>query len=338
MLKEVSTIMVRIRKANFFDRFRFKKVISFLGTDAISHYTKVFMCPPFNLIHDLLPLKLKFMPESYVIEDNQEILGMITVSPTSGNPIKLGITRLYLESDYFNVGKQLIDFVISKYGAKGASSFVSSIDDSHDELLHLFVDGCGFRQCSSEQLWKMEDIRFTKESTTFIRPFKNSDAQAVAMLFNDSIITHFKYSISRTKNEYNDPLLSGLNDYKFRYVIEDNNLNTLQAYFSLTTSDNVNYILDVTSSQWYECSWEDILNFTINQITKRKKEFYLFVKVKKYTTTSESFEKFLVEKGFKCVQNQLVLVKDFYKIIKEPQTAHKIVLFNEISEKPVFKV
>lgn len=330
--------MVKIRKANFFDKFKFQKVISFMGTDAITHYTKVFMCPPFNFIHDLLPMKFKFMPESYVIEDNREILGMITVSPTTGNPLRLGISRLYLESDYFNVGKQLIDFVISKYGAKGANSFVAAVDDSHDELLHLFADGCGFRQCASEQLWKMEEIRFTKENSTFFRPFKNSDAQAVAMLFNDSVIPHFKYSIQRTQNEYKEPLFGGLEDYKFRYVVEDCNLNTIQAYFSLTTGDNFNYILDVTTSQWYDCSWEDILNFAISQISKRKKEFFLFVKVKKYTATSENFERFLCEKGFKCVQNQIVLVKDFYKIIKEPQSAHKIVLFNEISEKPVFKV
>ena len=330
--------MVRIRKTNYFDKLKLKKMISFLGSDAINLYTKGFMGFPFDLMHDLLPLKFKFLPESYVIEENNDIIGMATVSPTSGNPFKLDISRLFLEHNYFNAGKQLLDFVISKYGAKGASNFQAKIDDSYEELLHLFVDGCGFRQCSSEQLWKLESIRFEKESTTFIRPFKNSDAQAVAMLFNDSVITHFKYSISRTKDEYSEPLFYGLtNSYKFKYVIEDENLKTVKAYFSMLTNDNLNYILDITASPWYECNWDDILNFTINQISKRQKEFYLFVKVKKYTTTAESFEKYLAEKGFKCVQNQLVLVKDFYKVIKEPEATQRVVLFNEITEKPVFK-
>jgi hypothetical protein len=184
----------------------------------------------------------------------------------------------------------------------------------------------------------MSEIRFTKNENTFFRPFKNSDAQAVAMLFNDSLITHFKHSLSRTKDEYTEPFFSGLNDNcKFKYVIEDENLKTIKSYFSVSTSDNLNYILDVTTSPWYECSLEDIMKFTINQISKRKKEFYLFVKVKKYTTTAENFENFLTEKGFKCVQNQLVLVKDFYKLVKESQPIHQVVLFNEISEKPVFK-
>lgn len=332
--------MVRIRKTNYFDKFKLKKMISFLSSDAINHYTKVFMNFPFNTMHDLLPLKFKFLPESYVIEENKDIIGMVTVTPTAGNPLKLNINRLFLEHDYFNAGKQLIDYVISKYGAKGAHTFITTIDDSYEELLNLFTNGCGFRQCSSEQLWKMNDeIRFTKTDNSFFRPFKNSDAQAVTMLFNDSIITHFKYSVSRTKNEYLEPFFKGLNDdYKFKYVLEDEKLKTIKAYFSLATTDNLNYILDITTSPWYDCSWDDILSFTINQITKRKRDFYLFIKVKKYTVTSENFEKYLTEKGFKCIQNQLVLVKDFYKLIKEPEQTHKIVLFNEITEKPVFKI
>lgn len=330
--------MVRIRKASYFDKFKLKKMISFLSTDAINHYTKVFTNFPFNLIHDLFPLSWKFLPESYVIEENKDIIGMVTVMPVAGNPFKLCINRLFLEHDYFNTGKQLIEFVISKYGAKGATNFIATIDDSYDDLLHLFVDGCCFRQCSSEQLWKMDTIRFSKTENTFFRPFKNSDAQAVAMLFNNSLVQHFKYSVSKTKDEYLEPIFQGLSEnYQFKYVIEDENLKTIKAYFSLTTNDNLNYVLDATISPFYDCSWDDILDFTINQISKRKKEFSLFVKVKRYTTTAENFEKYLVEKGFNCVQNQLVLVKDFYKIIKEPQALHRVVLFNEISEKPVFK-
>lgn len=331
--------MVRIRKANYFDKFKLKRMISFLGSDVINQYTKVFMNFPFNLIHDLLPLRLKFLPESYVIKNDEEILGMVTLSPKSGNPFKLVISRLFLEQDYFNVGKQLIDFVISKYGAKGASAFITTIDSTYNELLHLFVDGCGFRQCSSEQLWKMNEIRFTKKEDVFFRPFKNSDAQEVATLFNDSVITHFKHSITRTKSEYYEPFFKGLlNISKFKYVIEDKMSQNIKAYFSIITTDNLNYILDVTTSPWYEFSWEDMLNFAVMQISKRKKSFNLYVKVKKYTMTAESFEKYLVEKDFQCVQNQIVLVKDFYKLIKDEQPNQRILLFNEISEKPVFKV
>lgn len=331
--------MVRIRTANLLDKFKLKKMIAFLSSDVIEHYTKGLTNIPLSIIHDFLPLRLKFLPETYIIEENKNILGMVTLIPTPGNPYKLTISRLFLEQDYFNAGKQLIDFVVAKYGAKGATTLVATIDDSYDELLSLFADGCGFRQCSSEQLWKLENIRVSKTDNTFFRPFKNSDAQSVAILFNDNVISHFKYSISRTKNEYYEPVFKGLNDsYKLKYIIEDENLKTIKAYFSLKTEDNINYILDITASPWYECCWDDILNFTITQITKRQKEFYLFVRLKKYTMNSENLEGYLNEKGAKCIQNQLILVKDFYKVLKEPQMTQKIVLFDSIKGKPVYKI
>ncbi len=331
--------MARIRRVRYFDKFKLKKMISFLSSDAISHYTSVFMKFPFNTLHEILPLRFKFMPETYVLTENGEILGMITVSPTPGNPFRLMITRLFLEQNYYNAGKQLIEFIVAKYGAKGASAFVASIDESHGELLQLFIEGCGFRHCSNEQLWKMSQFHFTKENTAFVRPFKDSDSQSVAMLFNDSVITHFKHSIEKKKNEYQDPLFQGLrNIYKLKYVIEDEHTKTVKAYFSISTTDNMNYILDITTSPWYDCSYEDIFAFTINQINKRKKDFSLFVKLKKYTVKAEMFEEFLRQKGFDCVQTHLILVKDFYKLIKEPESALKIVMFNEASEKPVFKM
>lgn len=329
--------MVTIRKANYFDKFKLKDMVSFLNSDA-QYQANTLMHFPFNILHDLLPLDLKFLPESYVIEENKNIVGMVSVSPSAGNPFKLTISRLFLRHNCFNEGKQLIEFVIAKYGAKGVKTFLVTVEDSYLDLLHLFADGCGFRQCASEQLWQMDSIRFTQTDKSFFRPFKNSDAQSAAMLFNDSIMTHFKYSIFRTKDEYLEPIFKGLKqECKFKYVMEDENLKTVKAYFSLSTSDNLNYILDVTTSPWYDCSWDDILNFTINQIFKRKKEFSLFVKVKKYTTTAESLENYLSEKEFKCIQNKFVLVKDFYKQIKETQPSSRVVLFNEINEKPVFK-
>lgn len=331
--------MVKIRKANYFDKFKLRKIISFLNHNAIEHYTKVFTSFPLDVIHYVLPLGLKFLPESYVIEENKEIIGMATIAPTLGNPYKLVISRLFLEQDYFNAGKQLLEFVITRYGAKGASTFIATIDDSYDELLTLFVDGCGFRQCSSEQMWKMSDIRISKTENSFFRLFKNSDAEAVSSLFNDSVMTHFKHSILKTKNEYKDSLFAGLNDdSQFKYVIEEINSKRIKAYFSINTNDNSNYTLEIVNSGWYECSFDDILAFAVKQISKRKKDFTLFVKVKKYTTTAEELEKFLVDKKASCVQNQLILVKDFYKVIKEPEQARKIVFFNEVIEKPVFKI
>src|SRR5574344_67864 len=292
--------MAKIRRANFFDKFELKKMVSFLGSDAVSLYTKAFMNFPFNFLHEVLPLKLKFLSETFVLEEKKELSGMITVSTVKGNHSKIFINRLFLSHDYFNTGKQLIDFIMAKFGAKGANAFLCLIDDSYSELLHLFSEGCGFRQCSSEQLWKLADIKIV--------------------------------------NEYKESVFRGLtSDIEFQYIVEDEALKTILAHLSVSTSDNQNYILEITDTPWHECPYEDILNFAVKEISKRNKKFSLFIKLKKYMTTAENLEKFLQEKGAVCVQNQILMVKDFYKVIQNAELNQKIVLFNEIKEKPVFK-
>jgi hypothetical protein len=329
--------MVKIRRVNYFDRFKLKEMISFIDSDN-NNLIKLDQFSFFNILHNLLPLKFKFLPESYIFEENKKNIGFISVCTTPGNPSKLVINKLFFKENCFSAAKELIGFIVKKYGQKGISNFVVTIDEGNCELLSLFIDGCGFRQCSSEQYWKMNSIKFKKTDNSSFRIFRNSDAQSVAMLFNDSVITHFKYSVSRTKNEYFEPLLKGLiKDYKFKYVIEDGNFKTIKTYFSLTTSDNLNYILDVTTSCWYECSWDDIFNFAIIQISKRKKDFNLFIKLKKYTTTAESLENYLIEKKFTPLQTKFMLVKDFYKIIKDEQPTQNVDLFSEINKNPVFK-
>ena len=62
----------------------------------------------------------------------------------------------------------------------------------------------------------------------------------------------------------------------------------------------------------------------------------MFIKSKKYVQNSENFEEYLKNKDFKCVQNQMILVKDFYKLIKQEIPTHEVILFAETG-RPVFK-
>ena len=90
------------------------------------------------MLSALLPLKYRVLPESYILLENGEIQGLITVVPTYGNPYKINITRLIFKQNFYEAGKQLIDFVIARFGALGAVSFNVMIDESHEELVDLF--------------------------------------------------------------------------------------------------------------------------------------------------------------------------------------------------------
>lgn len=329
--------MTKIRKTNYFDKFKIKKMISYLNPDVVKHYTKIFRYFPFAHLHSFLPLCFKFLPESYVIEDKHEILGLIALSPAHANPYKQTISRLFLDKEYFTVGKQLIDFAVARYGSKGAYLFQSIVDTSNDELLELFTKGCGFRNCSVKELWQLpSDLNIQSSRNSFIRPFHNKDAKAVVELYNDSLIQHFKSSLSKNKDEYTDPPFKSLDDsFMLKYVIEYS--KQVVAFFSIMSNDNKNFIITITKTMWYEINIEDIIQYCQREVSKRKKNYSLYVKVQRYKQNIDDVEQYLNSVGATCVQSQAILVKDFYRRVKDP-VQNKILLFNQINNNAAFKV
>lgn len=322
--------MTIIRRLNCFDAPKIKKMIAYLGTDA--KFSRAFTTEVFLAAHAVLPLQYRFMPESYILLENDEILGLITVVPTSGNPYKMNITKLIFKQNLYDVGKQLVEFVIARYGAKGAVSFTVTVDQSHDELLDLFLQGCGFRQCSYENLWKLDNFVAQTDRKAPFRYCQNSDAKSVAKLFNSELKNLYKPSLERVWQEYKEPIFAGMtNFYKNRYVLEESLNNEIIAYLSITTSDNYNFIIDMSLCNGYEVAYDEIINFALSQISLRKSKFCAFLKHRQYAQNADKFEKYLHERNLNCIQTQCVLVKDFYKQIKQPENALQIFHFGESS-------
>lgn len=322
--------MTVIRRLNCFDAPKIKKMISYLGND--DRYSKAITGEAFIMLHAILPLKYKFLPESYILLENKEILGLITVVPTNGNPYKINITRLIFKQNLYDIGKQLVEFVIARYGAKGALSFTVTVDQSHDELVNLFMNGCGFRQCSYENLWKLENFYPETDIKANFRYCQNSDAKQVAILYNSELNALYKPSMQRIKSEYKEPFFSGLtNFYKNRYVLEDSTKKQIIAYLSITTTDNLNFIIDISVNDGYNLSYDEIINFALGEISRKKTKFFAFLKHRQYTKTADALEKYLHDRKLNCIQTQCVLVKDFYKPAKQSEKNLQVFLFGENS-------
>ncbi len=322
--------MTRIKQLNCFDIPKIRKMTEYLGSDDSDRFAREMRTEAVRTIHKFFPLKYKFLPESFILLEKNEILGMITILPTMGNPYKINITRLIFQNNLYDVGKQLVDFAIARYGAKGATSFSVTIDASHEELFGLFLNQCGFRHCSSENLWKIENFQTKDVHPANFRVCQNSDAKKVSDLYNGELNALYKPSLVRIKSEFKEPFFEGItNFYKNRYVLEEPLHHRIIAYLSVTTSDNTNFILDLTTNNGYEISYDEILAFAINEISARKSYFYTFIKQKKYTKTSDKFEEYLKNKNFNCIQTQNVLVKDLYKPIRQKENALQVFLFGE---------
>ena len=322
--------MVRIRRLTCFDAPKIKKMISYL--DSEEKLSLPIGVDAFSLIHGLFPLKYKFMQESFILLKDEEILGLITVTPTSGNPYRINITKLIFKQNMYDVGKQLVEFIIARYGAKGAASFIVTVDQSHDELLDLFMQGCGFRQCSYENLWKLDNFKPQSFTKAHFRYCQNSDAKYVAGLYNAELKNLYKPSLERLKTEYTEPFFSGLsNGYKNRYVLEEPEKEKIIAYLSVTTNDNYNFIIDMSLNDAYNILYDEVINFALSEISARKSKYCAVLKHRQYTKNADNLETYLHERGLDCIQTQCVLVKDFHKQIRQTENGLQIFQFSEFS-------
>jgi len=321
-----NTFMVKIRRLNISDYSEIKKLISFLNTD-----DEKFSCGISEMlsgfVSSLMPLNLKFMPESFVLTQDNEIYGLITVCATCGNPCKINITHLILNNNNYEGAKTLVNFVVQKFGAKGANNFVVLVDESHEELLDLFINGCNFRECSSETLWK-NDKPMPDETDLNFRQAQNSDAVKICELYNSEINTIYKPSLLRNPNEFKEAFFGGFsNYYKSRFILESE--QNLLGYFSVTTADNSNYILDVTTNSGYSPDYSGILSALFKEIISKRKYFYPLVKQKNYTNEASRLGEFLKSKDFYPIQTKHILVKDFYRPIAQEAAEWKIFLTGE---------
>ena len=332
--------MAKIRVFNFFDSFAIKKMSSLIKEDATLFSKRSLVMFPIFLLHRACPLLWKFLPEAYVGLENKKITGLISLKPNKGNWRKWKISRLFLNENAHFLGRQLVDYVISTYGAKGVDTFIVNVDSEQNEVLELFAKGCGFKFCSFEQLWLMKSIRVNGvlPENINIRFFKNSDKKEVCNIYNDGIYAQFRNSLCKSPNEFYEALLKCFEkNTSYKYVVEDKITGKISGLITIKTSDNFNYIIELTLSSGYDF-FNELITFASLQISKRQKNFRLFIINKKYKQNSTLFENYLNENDFELKQNQAVLVKDYFKrIYNTEKNLADTIFFTNIKGKPAFK-
>lgn len=322
--------MRKIRKLYFFDKKKVQEMISFLNNSATDTYINHIMFNPLAFLHHFLPLKWKFLPESYVLKDENEVKGLITVAPASSRQKKVEIKKLFFEENSLIDATELIQFAVSKYKSIGAVSVLVKVDDYLIDLLSVFVNKCGFSKISYEKLWKINQFNNFEYDKREFRSFKNSDAQAIANLYNDALLPHFRPLLGKDTREFKESTFKGLS-YKseYKYVIEDKKTRNVIGCVSITTSDNENFVIDVIQTSWIVLDINSIISFATAQIRKRKKKFGLFIKTQRYTTLGENYESQFLQNGFECVQNQIVLTNSSAKVLRTEEKSGKYTVLSD---------
>lgn len=323
--------MRRIRKLYYFDRKNAEEMISFLNNSANDSYINHIMFNPLILLHHLLPLRFKFLPESYVLKDKNVLKGLITVAPSRLPMKKMEIQKLLFEENCYEDAAELVQYAVSRYKAMGTASFVVRVDDYLPELVKMFISKCGFSQISYEKLWRINHIEKKNYNFTGYRKFVNFDSHAAAILYNEALLPHFRPLLGKDAKEFTEIPCRGLSRYsEYKYVIEDLKTGNVNAIISINTLDNENYILDLIQSNWAEIDIDEIIAFANYQIHKRKKRYNLFISTKKYTHTGENREQDFIARKYECVQNQIVLTNSSARIIKNTEHSGKFTVLNQL--------
>lgn len=335
--------MAKIRYINFFDILNLKKLVSHLTEEKFFDYKLEIFLYPLLFLNSFLPLPLKFIDDFYVASKNGKLKAMLSIKSRRNNISKWRITKLLLDENAYDIGEQLINFIVAKYGAKGVETIEVIINSNEEDMIDLFSKACGFRYCLDYQLYKLDKSKLitSKLDKNFIfRPFKASDAKEVKDLYNQNIIPYYKFPLSKSKKEFMDSIFAGLSKKTvFKYIFEDVYLKQIRGFLQIETINNKTYIMEVAILPSFENYMNDIINFAVSQISKRTKDFKFYFRNKKFQINSSELEKFLKAEGAEIIQTDMIFVKDFFKQIKEDEKLIKpAIIYNEISGKPVYKI
>ncbi len=262
---------------------------------------KCFFC----FINHLLPIRLKFANESFVALVDNKIQALITLEKDSKSNSRFKITKLILENP--SIAKELVNYVITRYRAQGASSFYVVVDELHSELLNIFKNELNFRMCSLEHLYKINPIN--SSYSLILRPFKKESVNGIKEFYNQNINSYNRFTFSRENYQF-------FNGYS-KYVFYNDEENQILGYFEVSTKDNHNYYINFSIDSVYNIYLVDAIKYIYSKVKQKNKNALLFIKVKDYFMNSKEIMAILKENNAEFVSKSEILAKDYFQQIKE---------------------
>lgn len=317
--------MIKIRKLKISDIEKIHKMIEYIypeNTVSNQFYEGEPVIFPFDFLHSLIPVNMKFLQESYVAADGNNLLGVIGLISDGMQKSRWKINRLILNVNTYEIGKQLIDYVVNKYGGAGVETFITTIDENYGEAIALFKDGCGFRSCTKISVWEkdgLESVDAPKE-LDILREAKISDAKKLQELEQQCIFPQFRPSLTKNINDFRfdfkNKIISQIKGYKIKkYVLDNPALQSIEGCVLIGTKDNITFWADIILSLAYQTYYEDILTHIIHYIFEQNKNAKLHLYIKKYYQGNEKLDELVNKYNFSQSQVFQVLVKDYWKVI-----------------------
>ncbi len=273
---------------------------------------------PMQFISHLLPPRLQFVPAIYVAVSRKQVLGLIWLSKDGKKTNRWKIDQLIIDPEAFSydVGTQLIHYVINRYGGEGVQTFLALVDQYQEQALAI-LKSCGFRRCTRLHSFRHSNPIALKQEEICIKGLREahgSDAEKLKALHTDSLVPEVRVSLEKTQKDFTRSVPRRLADrlkgvvFK-RWVVEDAVHDLLLGSIEVITENYQDYYLNMVISPGWSDSYEDLLLFAVNQVLLSTNQANLYIDVYDFNKLGlEAMEKL----GFERLSIAEVLVKDYW--------------------------
>lgn len=337
----MSVAKIKIKSIRSVNSFQIKKFLeevnvavnnTFESNDSVKVRDDIF-----GMLHSLLPLHWKILQDTYVAIEGSRIIGMVGLVPDSRSNLRWKINQLLLKPHSYDVGKILLDYVASKYGAEGVEIFLVEVNSTDNDALDLFKNACCYRKCTVNNLYKKVLSGKIPQETLMpgFRRVESADDTKLVDLYLECLTPQTKMSLAKNKTDFSFDLFESLKNHSnnvksFNWVLEDHESKAIVAYANLITRNNSNYYIDVITSLPYADYYRDILNCMIRFVGLKNNNATIFIYTSESIQSHSKFVEIIKEFEFEHYQMSYVLVKDYWQPINERKSiASPIIIFSD---------
>lgn len=259
---------------------------------------------PLHRLSQLLPLNCQFLPAIFVAVawdewdktatsasisapvlsgrqdagNRDKVLGLIWLSRDGRHARRWKIDHLVLdpEASSYDVGTQLINYVINRYGGDGVQTFLAYVDQYYNTGLAL-LKSCGFRRCGRMHYFSRRGsfpARKGDESASPVglREIRSGDALRLATLYNEILPPEARVCLEKSARDFRRGLPSSIGEklqggFFKRWVIEDAARDCLIAAIEISTCNYEEFYLSLLVHPAWETLYEDVLAYAIRQVS-----------------------------------------------------------------------
>ncbi|OGH99686.1 MAG: hypothetical protein A2104_05120 [Candidatus Melainabacteria bacterium GWF2_32_7] len=334
--------MIKIRKLKPADIRKIQEMVEYIQPGHSSSFVSedYFTLFPLDLFHNLLPPNMRFLQECFVAAEDKNLLGLIGLVPDGQQKTRWKINRLILDINAYEIGQQLIDFVVNRYGGSGVETFITTIDEKYPEAISLFKNACKFRSCSHIHIWEKDNLEINTDfkNIGLLREVKISDASKLRELDAQTLFPQFRTSLIKNIADYKfglkNKIFNQIKGFKIkRFVLDNPGINSIEGYVLIMSKDNKNFWADIILSLAYQDYYEDILNYIIRYVKSQNENAKLHVYSRKYYQSNKKLVEVLAKQNFKPSHSFQVLVKDYWKItpVTSEDKKSPIIIFPDIT-------